>query len=216
MNWAFHAVRRQSQERSTNIIALTVSIAVLSFVFAVGASVSSDAANSYQQYRDPMLAAGGLPPAKAALLQKEQDAVNAARANASSQSSTQVQAPAMASVAPAPYPTGISDSTDGPPPTEFLVKNAWHGPGGSHVWLAVFAGGARQHPGMDMSTQAAVRVMSMNPDPSGPLNLQDVGTFVAPGTASSLTISGVSGNVLNLITDAGKSLTFDVTTDTYG
>jgi hypothetical protein len=198
---------------SIAVVLLCVAILILLLVLSAAAGPT---ATTYTPYQDPRLAAGGLPPAKAALLQKEQDAVNAARANAANQGSVQGPVSSSAPISPAPYPSGISDSRDGPSPLEFLVKNAWHGPGGSEGWLAVFAGGARQHPGMDMATSAAVRVMTMNPDPNGPLNLQDVGTFVAPVNASFLTIRSVQGHILNLVTDEGKALTFDTRTNTYG
>jgi hypothetical protein len=111
---------------------------------------------------------------------------------------------------PAPArPAGILEMRQGPfPATEFTVRNVWQGPIGAG-WLLVYAGARRGAPGG--ADQAAVRVYSETPD----LHMTLIGTFPASNASGAVRIAGASGTRIQLQTDTGSTLAFDLLTDQY-
>jgi hypothetical protein len=115
---------------------------------------------------------------------------------------------------PAPQPrparrAGIIEMRQGPfPATEFAVRNVWQGPIGS-AWLLVYAG-AKRGPGGG-ADQAAVRVYSETPD----LHMTLVGTFPVANQVGSVRIAGANGHRIELQTDNGSRVAFDLLTQQF-
>ena len=167
-------------------------------------------------YQSPEFA-NALPASKARLLQQEDARINQARSAANSRTAAALksQGAAPANDPVLPYPSGIIDSADAPfSPQEFIVNNRWAGVGGSEGWLVVYAGGSRTDPGGAPDTVAAVRVITMSPNPNLPANVTELGTFPAP-TGTSLTITAATGPLLTLLDDTGQSITFNTETDQF-
>lgn len=114
---------------------------------------------------------------------------------------------------PQPRYAGIQDMHQGPfPPSDFVIRNFWQGPVGSD-WILVYAGapGNQGLPGPDTTGQGALRLYTeaANYDSSY------LGIFSAPSGDGPLTITAVSGDVLQLRTDSGQTLSFNLQTHQY-
>jgi len=94
-------------------------------------------------------------------------------------------------------------------PMDFTVHNMWEGPVGSG-WRFVYAGGTPKEPGSVDITPVNGTIWMFNG--SVGRNLEK---FPAPSGTSPLTITAVSGTVLQLRTDTGATLTFDLQTNQY-
>ena len=110
---------------------------------------------------------------------------------------------------PQPQPVrhaGIIEMRQGPfPATEFTVRNFWQGPIGSD-WLLVYAGAKRSPDGgVD---RAAVRVYSETPD----LYVTLVGTFPVVNAIGAVRIAEASGDRIELQSDKGSKVGFDLLT----
>lgn len=150
----------------------------------------------------------GWPASKAQIYQQQQQALAQARAN------PRPKLPS-AGVANAPLPSpqrqaGIVSMHQGPfPPSTFVVRNFWQGPVGSE-WVLAYAGATQESP--DRPPQlGAVRLYSE----SASMQLSEIGVFpAAPGTAP-LTITAANGDVLQLRSDSGATLSFNLQTHLY-
>jgi hypothetical protein len=108
---------------------------------------------------------------------------------------------------------GITQTHEGPfPPSFFLVQSLWQGPLGNS-WMLAYAGAK---PASDSSPQQGGILLYTAPKnaPMGS-DLHLVGTFLAPGQVTSLSILSANGNLLQLRTDSGGLLTFDLQTHLY-
>jgi len=139
----------------------------------------------------------------------------------------------LTAVARAPHPTKpayvpLPPQTPGPGPTMpaglvnhplpgpfssdvFLVRNVWTGPVGS-TWLQVYAGAARKVPGGSSLGAAGLRIYSMTATGAA---MQYLGFFPAPTASGPLSISAVNGTIVQLRTDSGQSLAFNLTSLQY-
>ena len=150
----------------------------------------------------------GWPAAKAQIDEQQQQALAQARFH------PRPKLPA-AGLAPVSQPppqrhAGIVAMRQGPfLSTTFAVRNFWQGPVGSD-WVLVYAGATRDSPN-GPPTRGALRIYSETAD----MRLSQIGTFAAaPGTGP-LTITAASGNLLQLRTDRGVSLSFNLQTHQY-
>jgi hypothetical protein len=110
---------------------------------------------------------------------------------------------------PQPAPqrqAGITDMHEGPfPASEFIVRNFWEGPVGSN-WELVYSG-ALMSPTAQNPGPGALRIYTKTVD--------YIGTYVAPNNQSPLTITAVNGTLMQLRTDTGQTLTFNLQTNQY-
>lgn len=155
------------------------------------------------------LGAGGLPqgypPAKATELAQQQQAIATARAHPKSKDGP-------APVFPSPQPTatfqaGINTHMhEGPfSASQFTVRDAWLGQVDS-TWENVYAGGFTNPDGS--VGQGALKIYTALD--------QYIGTYTAPAGSAALTITAVNGDVMQLRTDSGVTLTFNLQTHLYG
>ncbi len=88
----------------------------------------------------------------------------------------------------------------------FSANSVYRGWVGSS-WVYVYAGAAHAN-GSATQSGGAVRVYDKN--------LTLVGVFTAPGATQWVRITSVQGDILTLVTNTGATLTFDMTSDTFG
>ncbi|WIG61171.1 MAG: hypothetical protein OJF49_003919 [Ktedonobacterales bacterium] len=145
------------------------------------------------------------PPAKATEMAREQQAMATARANSNK--------PSKATEIPSsPQPTatfqaGIVNAHQAPfPPSVFFVNNSYAGPVNG-VWEVVYAGRVTNQDGS--AGQGGLRIYNMVTD-------TNLGQFLAPAGTSALTITAVNGVVMQLRSDSGQLLTFNLQTHQYG
>jgi hypothetical protein len=108
---------------------------------------------------------------------------------------------------------GITQTHEGPfPPSFFLVQSLWQGPLGNN-WVLAYAGAK---PASDSAPQQGGILLYTAPKnaPMGS-DLHLVGMFLAPGQITSLSILSANGNLLQLRSDSGGMLTFDLQTHQY-
>jgi hypothetical protein len=153
---------------------------------------------------------GELPPAKATAAAVERQALATAQANRQPKEGfgyTPVPTPES-------YPrpaSGILNAHDGPASwTEFQQRNVWQGPvANSDRWLQVNAG-ILVNPDGSLG-QAAVILQTMIPDPKdGNYQYTIVGTVTAPTHSGALKIIAENAGVLQLQTDGGETVYFDL------
>lgn len=150
----------------------------------------------------------GWSAAKAALYDQEQQALAQARANPRPKLPSARLAPA-AQAAPRRQ-AGIIAMRQGPfPRPTFDVRDVWQGPVGSD-WVLAYAGAVPDAPGAS-PTRGAIRLYTESAD----LHLTLLGTFPAAEGTGPLTITAESGNLLQLRTDDGTTLSFDLQTRQY-
>jgi len=158
----------------------------------------------------PVLTTAELPAAKAALVTQEAQELATARATARPKP-TNVALPT-----PLPHPTlvaGIDNKVAQGPfsAAEFVIRNEWIGPVGSR-WFAVYAGAAKNMAGDGSIGPAAPRIYTMTATGDG---LMYPNMFPAPTSSRPITIVAVDGDIMQLRTESGQSLTFNLTTLQY-
>ncbi|HEX8731263.1 MAG TPA: hypothetical protein VF725_04295 [Ktedonobacterales bacterium] len=153
------------------------------------------------------------PPAKAAILQREQNAIATAQANAHATKPTHYTPPPSA---PAATPvTGIEGLHQGPfPACQFSVNNFWQGPVNGQ-WELVYAGTKNSNIATCSNGQGALAIYSEEMGRYGDGPVTTIGTFTVPTSATSLTITGVNGGDMSVRTNTGATLTFDLHTNTF-
>ena len=157
-----------------------------------------------------------LPSSKAAALQQQQDDMAAARAHAAPK-------PLAASLQPrhsvAARQEGVVEMHQGPfPPFQFMVRNMWQGSAGPSGWLLVYAGAQRDDPTSAVGAGAAhgaLRLYSIPPDPGQGDEITPLGVFVDPNGGAGLTVLSRSGSTLQLRTDDGRTVSFDLGKDEF-
>jgi len=152
----------------------------------------------------------GWPAAKAQEWQRLQQEMAAARAHAR---------PKPAPQAPSHQPdsarhAGIdNDMHQGPfSATAFTVRNFWQGPVGLD-WVLVYAGAKRE--AANDTAQGALRLYNEPTDADGVYHLVPVGTYLAPNGDGALTVTAANGDVLQLRTEGGGVLSFNLQTRQY-
>jgi hypothetical protein len=155
------------------------------------------------------------PPDKARLLALQEQEIATARAHPRKKPpQNALLPPYLATQQPMPTPqAGIFETHQGPfEPIDFTIRNAWQGPVGP-VWETVFAGGIPKDRASGNSTPGpgALRIYIDHPDGS----FDFVKTVVAPNGVGPLTIAAVNGMTMQLRTDAGNTLTFNLQNDQF-
>lgn len=93
------------------------------------------------------------------------------------------------------------------------MRNFWQGPVGSN-WELVYAG-SRTKNLMNMSGLGALKIFTETVTAIGGFDVEEVGTYIAPNNQSPLTITAVNGTLMQLRTDTGQTLTFNLQTKQY-
>ena len=96
----------------------------------------------------------------------------------------------------------------------FAVNTYWQGPVDSN-WELVYAG-AKKNPADDSVGPGALKVYTEGVGSCGGFAIQPIGTFLAPKGAGMLTIVAVNGTLMQLRTDTGSTLVFNLQTNQYG
>ena len=110
----------------------------------------------------------------------------------------------------ATFISGIVSTHEGPfPACDLTVRNAWQGQVNG-VWELVYAGLAYPNfaEGDCSSGQGGLRIYNSE-------TTANLGTFLAPAGTSALTITAVNGVVMQLRSDSGQLLTFNLQTHQY-
>lgn len=144
-----------------------------------------------------------LPPAKATLLARSQQAIATARAKPSTPKSTNVMPPRAQPTAT--FTTGITYENQGPfSNSTFSIHDVYRGQVNGH-WVVIYAGTAwTNFPNQGVG---ALRVYN--------LDVGYAGIFDTPDGSGDLQITGVSGTTLQVVSNKGTHLTFDMVTDTF-
>lgn len=107
------------------------------------------------------------------------------------------------------FQTGIVDTHEGPfPACDLTVRNAWQGQVNG-VWELVYSGVVYSDKAMCTGGQGGLRIYNR-------VSTANLGTFLAPAGTSALTITAVNGVVMQLRSDSGQLLTFNLQTHQYG
>lgn len=149
------------------------------------------------------------PPAKATMLAQEEQQMAQARAHPHPKPSYTPPLPQTPTVRQA----GIIDTHQGPfPAAQFTVRNFWQGLVGKD-WELVYAG-AKVNSDGSMGPGALV-LYNETINHLGGFDLKVIGTYPAPNATTALTITAVNGNIMQLSTDTGNVLIFNLQTDQY-
>lgn len=144
-----------------------------------------------------------LPPAKATILARSQQALATAQAGPQAPKSTNV-APARAQPT-ATFTTGITDENQGPfSNSDFSIDDVYRGQVNGH-WVVIYAGTAWTT--FPTEGVGALRVYDLD---------AGFGIFDAPDGSGDLKITAVSGTTLQIVSNKGTQLTFDMVTNTFG
>lgn len=104
--------------------------------------------------------------------------------------------------------TGILDMQQGPFLTStFTVRNFWQGPVGN-AWVLAYAGATLNSNGSEALGGIALYTETANAQ--GGFDLHPLGTFLAPNGTTALTITEANDNLLQLSSESGANLTFDL------
>ncbi len=197
-------VRERSKRRTGGKVTWLAAIAILALVASAGVAFAVAGPGE----------TAGWPAAKAQAWQQGKAEMAAARAHPRPKpANPQAEAPPHR---PDPTPlAGIqNDMHEGPfSLTEFRVLNFWQGPVGAD-WILVYAG-ARRGPVGSTAQQGAIRLYSEPRDVNGDVQLIEIGTYLAPSAVSTLTITAVKGTVMELHSDGGAVLSFDLRTHQF-
>ena len=192
--------KRSGAQISKVLLSFLVVVAIVSlFIGAIGFLHIASAANN------------NLPPAKEKLLELDQQEIATARAH------PRPKPPHPTPPPPQPAPqlqAGIVDTHEGPfPSSEFIVRNGWQGPVGSN-WELVYAG-ASANPLNQNLGPGGLRIYTETATSTGGLDDNYVGMYPSPNNQSPLTITAVNGSIMQLRTDTGNTLTFNLQTNQY-
>ena len=178
------------------LLALVGVFALVEIILAHG--VASPAASFSSTSTPP------LPPAKATILARSQQALATAQAAPRAPKTTTGIPPTAAPTAT--LITGITDEHQGPfSNSDFSIDDVYRG----HVngqWVIIYAGTAW----INFPTKGggALKIYNLYGGFSGLLD--------TPDSSDNLNITGVSGTTLQITSDKGTHLTFDMATDTWG
>lgn len=187
---------QQQHMRSDIRWVLTISLCVVSFLCLIGiASAAQTGGGPFTTQKEQHL----------------QQVLNASRAQAHPHAKTGIQVPAAQ---PAPtQQAGIINMQQGPfSPSVFTVRNVWQGPADSS-WILAYAGAKTNVNGT--SGQGGIALYTETTGTSGGSHLQPLGTFYAPAGTTALTITEEQGNWLQVRTDSGARLTFNLQTHQF-
>ena len=121
---------------------------------------------------------------------------------------TPAAAPGVAQVTvPDSRVPGISSLRQAPfAPVDFAVQNSYSARVKGR-WYVAYAGTI----GGDSADRGEGGLRVQSADPGANTNMQDLGTFAAPGTTS-LKVTSSSGSVITLVSGTGTTFTFDLST----
>lgn len=136
---------------------------------------------------------------------------NAGMAHRGSKTGAAAHGPA---VQPSPArQAGISNVGQGPfSPAVFTMRNSWQGPVGKD-WMFAYAG-AKPNAG-HASELGSIALYTQTVNAYGGFDFHPVGTFSAPTGTTPLTIVSVKGTLLQLHSDTGQTLTFNLQTHQF-
>lgn len=144
-----------------------------------------------------------LPPAKATILARSQQALATAQAAPRAPKTTTGISPTAAPTAT--LTAGITDESQGPfSNSDFSIYDVYRGPVNGR-WVVIYAGTSWIN--FPKDGLGALRVYTIDGGFTG--------TFDAPDGSGDLNITGVSGTMLQITSDKGTHLTFDMATDTW-
>ena len=153
-----------------------------------------------------------LPPAKAALIQKQQLTLSEAQAHPMPKSDA--PPPPMPGPAVAPT-TGIVWAHQGPfSAQEFVVSNSWTGYVNGHYYT-VFAG-SKRHPLTGAPAQAGVILYADPSNINGSGAPTKLGTYLTGTSGSSVAVRSANGSTIVLSGQNGGTITFDIATRRFG
>ncbi len=183
---------------------LLASLIAGALFIAVGSGLVLARGNPFAKY----------PPAKAAILEREQNELATARAGSPAPKNPNYTPPASA-----PQPTPVAGIEDGVheapfPACEFLDNNFWQGPANGQ-WYLVYAGSASAHISTCDHSQGTLAIFSEQIGRYGDGPMTTVGWFTAPAGVRNLTITAVNGKVMTLRTNTGATLEFYLSTDRF-
>lgn len=193
-------LKKRSRVRNGKKWAMVLAVGVVLLLMGVGTARAIQATQ-----------AGGLPPAKPSLQALVQQQIATARAYPPR---PKPKTPQVPSPQPAPKPqAGIVNTHQGPfAGMLFAVENLWQGPVGSN-WELVYAG-AEKNPDGSLGP-GALKLYTEAPDSDGGFDIHSIGTYPAPNGVSDLIIVAVNGNLMQLRTDTGGTLVFNLQTNQY-
>lgn len=192
--------RSAGTQTSKLLLPFLVVVAVISlFIGALSFLYIASAANN------------NLPPGKEKLLELDQQEIATARAHPKPKPTHPTPPPPQS----APQrQAGITDMHEGPfPSSEFIVRNFWEGPVGSN-WELVYAGASANSLNQNLGP-GGLRIYTETVTATGGLDDNYVGMYPAPNNQSPLTITAVNGTLMQLRTDTGNTLTFNLQTNQY-
>ncbi|MGH2506882.1 MAG: hypothetical protein ACRDHZ_05645 [Ktedonobacteraceae bacterium] len=94
----------------------------------------------------------------------------------------------------------------------FTVNNFWQGPV-DDAWVLAYSGAKLTSHGED--TRGGMVLYTEKTNTQGGFNLYLLGTFLAPNGTTALTITAVNAHLLQLSSENGANLTFDLTTHQF-
>lgn len=147
------------------------------------------------------------PAAKATYMARYQQAQATARAKypTASKGGPTIYTPSSPQPTPT-FPTGIFNIHEAPfSQSQFIVHNYYEGPVNG-IWEIVYAGGPTT-PQFTIA-QGGLRIYNV-------ATHADLGQYLAPAGTSGLTITAVNGVVMQLRSDTGQILTFNLQTHQY-
>lgn len=191
----------KQHHRGTSLLRLIIlASAVIVLLFLAGIAITAQASSGPSRLQ-----------LKQQLFQRQTQYIATARAKAPPKNVSNIQRPAQAAITPR---AGLTQTHQGPFPSSFfLVQSLWQGPVGTD-WTLAYAG-AKPKPDGTIQ-QGAVLLYTVTRGSLNVASLHPIGTFLAPGTTTQLSIVSVNGSVLLLQSGSGSHLTFNLQTHQYG
>lgn len=188
------ASRTQRRGNLRWLIASTVCVAA--FICLVGVASAASGVNS---------------PGQAAKNQSLQQLINTGKAHIAPKAGIHHQAQ-TARLTPARQ-AGITNMRQGPfPASVFTTRNFWQGPVGND-WVLAYAGAKTRSDGT--VGPGGLTLYTEMANTQGGFDLRPLGTFLAPNGTAALTITAVDGTILQLSSESGSHLAFDLVTHQF-
>jgi hypothetical protein len=197
--------RPQSSSGRWRVILTGRRVLVLTIVLALVCAFAAVEAIQAQSGFGPAIGSTPpLPPAKATLLARSQQAIATARAKPNGSKPTNVAPPRVQPTAT--FTSGIFQEHQGPfSNSDFSIDDVYRGQVNGH-WVVIYAGTTwTNFPNQGVG---ALRVYTVDAGL--------IGTFNTPDGSSNLNITGISGTTLRVVSNKGAQLTFNMVTDTFG
>lgn len=156
-------------------------------------------------------ASGGNSQSQVTKDQSLQQLINAGKAHVAPKAGIHHQ---VSTVRSAPErQAGITNMRQGPfPASVFTTRNFWQGPVGND-WVLAYAGAQTRSDGT--IGPGGLMLYTETANTQGGFDLHLLGTFLAPGGTTALTITAVDGTTLQLSSESGAHLAFDLVTHQF-